>query len=112
MSIAENNSDETSNDFARPFKIATSTKKRMIASIDSKSNWPEAKFLRMPTTYEVFRFLHNQIALLRIEGELGEIRAAVPFGAVYSILPWTVGLLRILSARWEPLGKWENWKMH
>ena len=34
----------------------------MIVSVNNKSNWPEAKFLRTPTTEKVLEFLHNHLA--------------------------------------------------
>ena len=49
--------EEIAIDFAGPFKIAHSTKKYLIVSVDSKSGWPDAKFLRAPTTTKVIEFL-------------------------------------------------------
>ena len=49
-------------EFAGPFKIAHSTKKYLIVSVDSKSGWPDAKFLRAPTTTKVIEFLTKYIA--------------------------------------------------
>ena len=49
-------------DFAGPFKIAHSTKKYLIVSVDSKSGWPDAKFLRAPTRTKVIEFLTKYIA--------------------------------------------------
>ena len=42
--------DEIAVDFAGPFKVARSSKKHLIVSIDSKTGWQDAKFLRAPTT--------------------------------------------------------------
>ena len=54
--------EEIAIDFAGPFKIARSSKKYLIVSVDSKSGWPDAKFLRAPTTSKVIEFLTNYIA--------------------------------------------------
>ena len=54
--------EEIAIDFAGPFKIAHSTKKYLTVSVDSKSGWPDAKFLRAPTTTKVIEFLTNCIA--------------------------------------------------
>ena len=54
--------EEIAIDFAGPFKIAQSTKKYLIVSVDSKSGWPDAKFLRDPTTTKVTEFLTKYIA--------------------------------------------------
>ena len=53
--------EEIAIDFAGPFKIARSSKKYLIVSVDSKSGWPDAKFLSAPTTSNVIEFLTNCI---------------------------------------------------
>ena len=49
--------DEISLDFAGPFKIENSSEKYSIVSVDSKTGWSEAKFLRVPTINKVIEFL-------------------------------------------------------
>ena len=60
--IPEEVNDEIAIDFAGPFKIARSSKKYLIVSIDSKTGWQDAKFLRAPTTRKVIEFLQRYIA--------------------------------------------------
>ena len=69
----ENRSDEVSKNFAGPFEIATSTKKYLIVSTDSKSGCPYD-----PAATSVLEFLKNYIALF---GVLKRIRtdAGSPF---------------------------------
>ena len=43
----ENVNDEIALDFAGPYKIARSSKKYILVSIDQKSGWPEAMFLKV-----------------------------------------------------------------
>ena len=52
----ENITDEIAIDFAGPFKIARSSKKYLIVSVDSKSGWPDAKFFRSPTVKKELAF--------------------------------------------------------
>ena len=54
--------EEVAIDFAGPIKIARSSKKYLIVSIDSKTGWPDAKLMRAPTTNEVIEFLERYIA--------------------------------------------------
>ena len=54
--------EETALDFAGPFKLAHSTKKYLIVSVDSKTGWPDAKILSAPTTAKVIEFLTKYIA--------------------------------------------------
>ena len=54
--------EEIAIDFAGPFKIAKSSKKYLIVSIDGKTGWPDAKFMRAPTTNKVIEFLERYIA--------------------------------------------------
>ena len=54
--------DEIAIDFAGPLKIARSSKKYLIVSIDKKTGWQDAKFLRAPTTRKVIEFLQRYIA--------------------------------------------------
>ena len=49
-------------DFAGPFKNAFSAKQYLLVSVDHMSGWPEAKFLRKPTTEKVIEFLRKYIA--------------------------------------------------
>ena len=55
----EETNDEIVIDFAGPFKIAKSSKKYLIVSIDSKTGWRDAKFLRAPTARKVIEFLQR-----------------------------------------------------
>ena len=54
--------DEIAIDFAGPFKMAKSSEMYLIVSIDSKTGWQDAKFLRAPTTRKVIGFLQRYIA--------------------------------------------------
>ena len=58
----EETDDEIAIDFAGPFKIARSTKKYLIVSVDSKTRWQDAKILRAPTTRKVIELLQRYIA--------------------------------------------------
>ena len=58
----EEANDEIPIDLAGPFKIARSSKRYLIVSVDSKTGWQEAKFLRAPTTRKVIEFLQRYIA--------------------------------------------------
>ena len=58
----EETNDEIAIDFAGPFKIAASSKRYLIVSINSKTGWQDAKFLRAPTTRKVIEFLQKYIA--------------------------------------------------
>ena len=49
-------------DFAGPFKNAPAAKQYLLVSVDHLSGWPEAKFLRKPTTEKVIEFLKKYIA--------------------------------------------------
>ena len=51
--------EEVAIDFAGPFKIARNSKKYLIVSIDSKIGWPDAKFMRAPTTNKVIEILER-----------------------------------------------------
>ena len=62
--------EEIALDFAGLFKIAHSTEKYLIVSVDSKSGWPDAKFLRAPTTAKLIEFLTNYIAVNGIPQEI------------------------------------------
>ena len=57
--IPEETNDEIAIDFAGPFKIARSSKRYLILSVDSKTGWQDAKFLRAPTTRKVIEFLQR-----------------------------------------------------
>ena len=54
--------EEVAIDFAGHFKIARSSKKYLIVSIESLTGWPDAKFMRSPTTNKVVEFLERYIA--------------------------------------------------
>ena len=58
----EETNDEIAIDFSGPFKIAASSKRYLIVSIDSKTGWQDAKFLRAPTTRKVIEFLQRYLA--------------------------------------------------
>ena len=62
MPTPKETNDEIAIDFAGPFKIAKSSKKYLIESIDCKTGWREAKFSRAPTTRKVIEFLQRYIA--------------------------------------------------
>ena len=55
--------EEIAIDFAGPFQNARQGKKYSMVSIDHFSGWPDAKFLRSPTTKKVIEFLKQYIAL-------------------------------------------------
>ena len=50
---AENHNDEIAINFAGPFKVAPVNKKYMLVSIDQKTNCPDARFMRRPTTQPI-----------------------------------------------------------
>ena len=54
--------EEIALDFAGPFQNAREGNKYLLLSIDHFSVWPDAKFLRCPTTKKVFEFLKQYIA--------------------------------------------------
>ena len=58
----EETNEQIAIDFAGPFKIAKSSKRYLIVSVDSKTGWQDAKFLRAPTTRKVNEFLQRYIA--------------------------------------------------
>ena len=62
LPIPKEVNEEIAIDFAGPFKIAKSSKKYLIVSIDSITGWPDAKFMRVPTTNKVIEFLERYIA--------------------------------------------------
>ena len=53
--------EEIALDFAGPFQNAREGNKYLQVSIDHFSGWPDAKFLRCPTTKKVFEFLKRYI---------------------------------------------------
>ena len=63
---ADNHNDEIAIGFAGPFEIAPDTKKYLLVSIDHKTNWPDGKFLRKPTTDKVIEFLNTYVAVFGI----------------------------------------------
>ena len=69
--IPEEVNDEIAIDFAGPLKMARSSKKYLIVSIDSKTGWQDAKFLRAPTTRKVIEFLQRYIADNGIPKQIG-----------------------------------------
>ena len=62
LPAAETHNDEIAIDFAGPFKIAPKAKKYLIVTIDHKTNWPNAAFVRKPTAETVVNFLNAHIA--------------------------------------------------
>ena len=54
--------DEIAIDFAGPFKLAPKAKKYLLVSIDHKTNWPNAAFVKKPTAETVVNFLNAHIA--------------------------------------------------
>ena len=58
---AENHNNEMAIDFAGPFKVAPDNKKHLLVSIDHKTRWPDAQFMRRPTIDEVIEFLNMYI---------------------------------------------------
>ena len=54
--------EEIALDFAGPFQNAREGNKYLMVSIDHFSGWPDAKFLRCPTTKMVIDFLKHFIA--------------------------------------------------
>ena len=55
--------EEIALDFAGPFQKAREGNKYLLVSIDHFSGWPDAKFLRCPTTKKVIEFLKQYMAL-------------------------------------------------
>ena len=74
---AENHNDETAIDFAGPFKIAPDNKNYLLVSIDHKTNWPDAKFMRRPTTDKVIEFLNMNIAEFGIPKRIRTFTATI-----------------------------------
>ena len=62
LPIPDKTNDENTIDFAGPFKIANRSKKYLIVSVDSKTSWHDAKFIRAPTTNKKIEFLTPCIA--------------------------------------------------
>ena len=54
---ATEHNQEIAIDFAGPFQNAISARKYLLVSIDHHTGWPDAKFLRKPTTEKVIEFL-------------------------------------------------------
>ena len=48
-------------DFSGPFQNAINAKRYLLVSVDHFSGWPEAKFLRNPTTEKGIEFIKNYI---------------------------------------------------
>ena len=75
--------EEIAINFAVPFKIAHSSKEYLLLSLDSKTGWPEAKFMRAPTAKKVLEFLERYIAdngiPRRIRTEPGTVFASEKF---------------------------------
>ena len=59
---AKQQNEEIALDFAGPFQNAREGNKYLLVSIDHFSGWPDAKFLRCPTTKKVIEFLKHYIA--------------------------------------------------
>ena len=55
------NNQEIAIDFARPFQNAINARKYLLVPVDHFSGWPEANFLRKPTTENVIEFLKRYI---------------------------------------------------
>ena len=62
LPAAETHNDEIAIDFAGPFKLAPKAKKYLLVSIDHKTNWPNAAFVKKPTAETVVNFLNAHIA--------------------------------------------------
>ena len=62
LSECKESNQEIAIDFAGPFQNAINAKKNLLVSIDHFYGWPEAKFLRKPTTDNVIEFLKNYIS--------------------------------------------------
>ena len=58
--------EEIALDFAGPFQNAREETKYLLVSIDHFSGWPDAKFLRCPTTKKVIEFLKHYIAQFEV----------------------------------------------
>ena len=58
--------DEIALDFAGPYKVTNRARKYILVSIDHKSNWPDAMFLREPTTRKVIEFMTNYMTIYGI----------------------------------------------
>ena len=62
LPAAKTHNDEIAIDFAGPFKLAPKAKKYLLVSIDHKTNWPNAAFVKKPTAETVVNFLNAHIA--------------------------------------------------
>ena len=63
LPIPTKTNEEIAKDFAGPFKMLRSSKKKhLTVSIDIKTGWQDAKFLRAPTTIKGIKFLQEYIA--------------------------------------------------
>ena len=68
LPAAETHNDELAIDFAGPFKLAPKAKKYLLVSIDHKTNWPNASFVKKPTAETVINFLNaHTIVILLME---------------------------------------------
>ena len=62
LPAADTHNDQIARDFAGPFKIAPKAKKYLLVTVDHKTNWPTAAFVRKPTAETVVTFLNAHIA--------------------------------------------------
>ena len=65
LPVASSLNEEISLDFAGPFHNANVKKKHLLVSVDNHSGWPDALFLRNPTTEKTIEFLTGNIAKKR-----------------------------------------------
>ena len=83
LAAAENHNEELALDFAGPFKSAPSAKKYLLVTIDHKTNWPNAAFVRRPTAENVINFLNAHIAQFGIEKRIRMDPATIFHGEAF-----------------------------
>ena len=62
----ENVNDEVALDFAGPYAVSNKARKYILVSVDHKTGWPDAMFLREPNADKVIEFVTNYIALFGV----------------------------------------------
>ena len=70
LPAAEEHNDELAIDFTGPFKLASNAKKYLLVTIEHKTNWHNATFVRRPTADTVINLINAHIAQLGIPKEL------------------------------------------
>ena len=80
--------EEIALDFAGPFQNAREGKKCLLVSIDHFSGWPDAKFLRCPTTKKVIEFLKQYIALYGVPKKIRTDPGTVFMSEQFALKIW------------------------